>query len=59
MVIMRIEINLNEETAKAIQEKADAVNQSRKGYIELLCIQDVKPLMVLKKPKSAVAKKKK
>lgn len=56
---MRIEINLNEETAKAIQDKADAINQSRKGYIELLCMQDVKSLMVLKKPKRAVAKKKK
>lgn len=38
---MRIEINLNEETATAIQKKADKVNQSRKGYIEFLCMQDV------------------
>lgn len=56
---MRIEINLNEEIAKAIQSKADAINQSRKGYIEYLCMQDIKSLMVLEKPKSAVAKKKK
>ena len=56
---MRIEINLKDEVAEAIQSKADAMNQSRKGYIELLCMQDAKPFMVLKKPKSAVAKKKK
>ena len=39
---MRIEINLTEEVAKAIQEKAEAQNHSRKSYIELLCINDVK-----------------
>lgn len=46
---MRIEINLIEEVAKAIQEKADAQNHSRKSYIELLCINDVKNKIV--KPK--------
>ena len=56
---MRIEINLTEDIVNAIQKKADAINQSRKAYIEFLCMQDVKPLMVLEKPKSAVAKKKK
>jgi hypothetical protein len=39
---MRIEINLTEEVAKAIQAKAEAQNHSRKSYIELLCINDVK-----------------
>lgn len=39
---MRIEINLTEEVAKAIQEKAEEQNHSRKSYIELLCINDVK-----------------
>jgi len=39
---MRIEINITEELAKAIQEKAEAQNHSRKSYIELLCINDVK-----------------
>jgi tRNA threonylcarbamoyladenosine modification (KEOPS) complex Pcc1 subunit len=38
---MRIEINLTEEVAKAIQEKAEAENHSRKSYIELLCINKV------------------
>ena len=56
---MRIEINLKEDVASSIQGKADAMNQSRKAYIEWLCMQDVKPFMVFKKPKSAVAKKKK
>ncbi len=37
---MRIEININEEVTSAIQKKADRINQSRKGYIELLCMQD-------------------
>ena len=46
---MRIEINLTEEVAKAIQEKAEAQNHSRKSYIELLCIKDVKKKTV--KPK--------
>ena len=39
---MRVEINLTEEVAKAIQEKADAQNHSRKSYIEFLCMQDLK-----------------
>ena len=39
---MRVEINLTEEIAKAIQYKAEAQNHSRKSYIELLCINDVK-----------------
>ncbi len=46
---MRIEINLTEEVAKAIQDKAEAQNHSRKSYIELLCINDVKKKTV--KPK--------
>lgn len=46
---MRIEINLTEEVAKAIQKKAEAQNHSRKSYIELLCINDVKKKNV--KPK--------
>jgi len=46
---MRIEINLTEEVAKAIQEKAKTQNHSRKSYIELLCINDVKKKTV--KPK--------
>lgn len=46
---MRVEINLTEEVAKAIQEKAEAQNHSRKSYIELLCINDVKNKTV--KPK--------
>lgn len=46
---MRIEINLTEEIAKAIKEKAEAQNHSRKRYIELLCINDVKKKSV--KPK--------
>lgn len=37
---MRIEINLPDNIAKAIQEKAAAQSRSRKKYIELLCIQD-------------------
>jgi len=54
---MRIEINLAKEVVSAIQLKADASNHSRKRYIELLCMQDIKSLMVLKKPKRALAKK--
>ena len=46
---MRIEINLSKEVAKAIQEKAEGQNHSRKSYIELLCINDVKKKVV--KPK--------
>ena len=50
---MRIEINLTEEVAKAIQEKAEAQNQSRKSYIELLCINDVKKKTVKPKRKGS------
>ena len=46
---IRIEIHLTEEVTKAIQEKAEAQNHSRKSYIELLCINDVKKKTV--KPK--------
>jgi hypothetical protein len=38
---MRIEINLKEEIVLAIQKKAEAMNHSRKSYIEYLCIKDV------------------
>ena len=55
---MRIEINLTEEVATALQMKAEAQNHSRKSYIEFLCMNDVKPLIVLKKQKSAMAKSK-
>ena len=48
---MRIEINLTEEVAKAIQEKAEAQNHSRKSYIELLCINDAKKKSVKQKQK--------
>lgn len=46
---MRIEINLSKEVAKAIQEKAEALNHSRKSYIEFLCINDVKKKTVKSK----------
>ena len=39
---MRIEINLTENIANAIQKKAEAMNHSRKSYIEFLCMQDLK-----------------
>lgn len=38
---MRIEINLEDKTAKAIEKKATAEGRSRKNYIEQLCIKDV------------------
>jgi len=38
---MRIEINLDERTAKAIEKKATAEGRSRKNYIEQLCIKDI------------------
>ena len=50
---MRIEINLNEEIAKAIQEKAEVQNHSRKSYIELLCINDVKKKYLKPKQKGS------
>jgi len=56
-LIMRIEINLTENIVKAIQKKANAVNQSRKGYIEFLCMQDAKPLIALEKRKERRQKK--
>ena len=37
---MRIEINLTEEVTTALQMKAEALNHSRKSYIEFLCIQE-------------------
>ena len=37
---MRIEINLTQETADALQTKAEALNHSRKSYIEFLCIKE-------------------
>lgn len=37
---MRIEINLTEEVVTALQTKAEALNHSRKSYIEFLCIQE-------------------
>jgi len=43
---MRIEINLDEKTAKAIEKKAKADGRSRKNYIEQLCIKDVKDKQV-------------
>jgi len=38
----RIEIHLTEKIANAIQKKAEAMNHSRKSYIEFLCMQDLK-----------------
>lgn len=46
---MRVEIKLTEEVAKAIQEKVESQNHSRKRYIELICINDAKKKIV--KPK--------
>ena len=37
---MRVEINLTQETADALQTKAEALNHSRKSYIEFLCIKE-------------------
>ena len=50
---MRIEINLTEKVAKAIQEKAEGQNHSRKSYIELLCINDIKKKSVKPKRKGS------
>ena len=50
---MRIEINLSEEVAKVIREKAEAQNHGRKSYIELLCINDVKKKSVKPKRKGS------
>jgi len=38
----RIEINLSEETDKAIKANAKQANRSRKNYIETLCEIDAK-----------------
>lgn len=38
---MRIEINLDDKTATAIEKKATAEGRSRKNYIEQLCINDI------------------
>lgn len=46
---MRIEINLTEEVANALQVKADAQNHSRKSYIEFLCIKEAGQKKIKKK----------
>lgn len=46
---MRIEINLTEEVATALQMKAEALNHSRKSYIEFLCIQEALAKKIKKK----------
>ena len=42
----RIEINLSEETDKAIKANARQANRSRKNYIETLCEIDAKKVVV-------------
>lgn len=46
---MRIEINLTEEVASALQVKAEALNHSRKSYIEFLCIKEALVKKIKKK----------
>lgn len=46
---MRIEINLSEEVATALNEKAVALNHSRKSYIEFLCIKEALAKKIKKK----------
>lgn len=46
---MRIEINLTEEVASALQVKAVAQNHSRKSYIEFLCIKEAGAKKIKKK----------
>jgi len=46
---MRIEINLTQETADALQTKAEALNHSRKSYIEFLCIKEALAKKIKKK----------
>jgi hypothetical protein len=46
---MRIEINLTEEVATALQTKAEALNHSRKSYIEFLCIKEALAKKIKKK----------
>lgn len=52
---MRIEINLTEEVATALQVKAEALNHSRKSYIEFLCIKEAFAKKI-KKKKSVTTK---
>jgi len=52
---MRIEINLTEEVAAALQTKAEALNHSRKSYIEFLCIKEA--LVKKNKKKKSVTTK--
>ena len=52
---MRIEINLTEEVASALQVKAEALNHSRKSYIEFLCIKEAGAKKI-KKKKSVTSK---
>lgn len=54
---MRIEINLDDKTAKAIEKKATAEGRSRKNYVEQLCIKDT--LISLPDKAKAVGVKKK
>lgn len=46
---MRIEVNLTEEVANALQTKAEALNHSRKSYIEFLCIKEAVAKKIKKK----------
>ena len=47
---MRIEINLDKKTAKAVEKKATSEGRSRKNYIEQLCIKDAEnKIPVIKK----------
>lgn len=50
---MRIEINLTQETADALQTKAEALNHSRKSYIEFLCIKEAEQKIEKKKKVTA------
>lgn len=52
---MRIEINLTEDVANALQVKAEALNHSRKSYIEFLCIKEAGAKKI-KKKKSVTTK---
>ena len=48
MKCLRIEINLTEEIANTLQKKAEALNHSRKSYIEFICIQEAKKIKEIK-----------
>lgn len=50
---MRIEINLSEKVASALQKKAATGNHSRKSYIEFLCIKEA---LAEKKKKKKIVK---